>query len=275
MKYQYIVEKKMDDLKSSLIQTITKPQASAFSFPTSISEEATPQISRSTGISLLDRTLSGGLPSGSMTYLHADAKSSAEVFLYQFTQARKTYYFSTERRSTFVNRNMKNFGFDTKNITFVDIYNEYYVTPHGEMVDNLGNEFVDSKIIEYTEHNLEKILGEGEQDINIIFDSFSFYFMLNVNPGVIKRLINIIYEVTKNLNCVSFLYGVKGSQTTNLENEILKTSDVIFDIDLEKNSDRLANRLSIPKIRGKSPAAEFIRFKVGDGIQIDTTRDIA
>lgn len=269
------VGEKMDDLKSSLIQTITKPQSSAFSFPASISDEAIPQISRSTGISLLDRALMGGLPSGSLTYIYADAKSSAEVFLYQFTQARKTYYFSTERRSTFVNRNMKNFGFDTKNITFVDIYNEYYITTHGEMVDNLGNEFVDSKIIEYTEHNLEKILGEGENDINIIFDSFSFYLMLNVNPGVIKRLINIIYEVTKNLNCVSFLYGIKGSKTTNLENEILKTSDVIFDIDLEKATDRLSNRLSIPKIRGKSPAAEFIRFKIGDGVQIDTTRDIA
>jgi KaiC/GvpD/RAD55 family RecA-like ATPase len=265
----------MEDLKSSLVQTITKQQSSAFSFPADITVDSYQQINRCTGISLLDRTLGGGLPSGSVAYIYADAKSSAEVFLYQFTQARKTYYFSTERRSAFITRDMKNCGFNTKDITFVDIYNEYYVTPHGEMVDNLGNEFVDSKIIEYTEHNLEKIMGEDEKDVNIIFDSFSFYLSLNLNPGVIKRLINIIYEVTKNLNCVSFLYGIKGSRTTSLENEILKACDVIFDVDLEKATDRLSNRLSIPKIRGKVPTTELIRFKVGDGIQIDTTRDIA
>lgn len=265
----------MEDLKSSLIQTITKQKSSAFSFQTEIINDSYKQINRSTGISLLDRILGGGLPSGSVTYLYADPKSSAEMFLYQFTQARKTYYFTTERRSAYVIRDIKNLGFNTKDITFVDIYNEYYVTPHGEMVDNLGNEFVDSKIIEYTEHNLEKIMGEDEKDINIIFDSFSFYLMLNINAGHIKRLINIIYEVTKNLNCVSFLYGIKGSQTTPLENEILKACDVIFDIDLEKATDRLTNRLSIPKIRGKTPTIELLRFKVGDGIQIDTTKDIA
>lgn len=264
----------MDDVKSSLIQAITKQKSSSFSFPDA-TPDVVPQVNRTTGIMLLDRTLGGGLPSGSTVYLYADAKSMAEVFLYQFTQARKSYYFSTERRSDYVKRNIESFGFTTKNITFVDIYAEYYVTQHGEMVDNVGNEFVDSKIVEFTEHNLEKIMVEGEQDINIIFDSFSFYLLLNVNAGVMKRLINIIYEVTKNLNCVSFLYGIKESNSKAIENEILKSCDIIFDIELEKTTDRLSNRLSIPKIRGRIPSAEMIKFKVGDGVQIDTTRDIA
>ena len=260
----------------SLAETVTKkPSQSNNSLAVSILNDVPQKQNRTTGISILDRTLGGGLPSGSVAYIHADATSMAEVFLYQFTQARKTYYFSNERRPVYVMHDIRNFGFKTDDITFVDIYSEYYISPHGEMVDNIGNEFVDAKIVEFTEYNLKKILAEEEQDINIIFDSFSFYLNLNVNPGLIKRLINLIYEATKFVIFLTILYGLKDTHEKNLENEILKSCDVIFDVDSEKHSDKISNRLSIPKIRGRVPSIEMIRFKVGDGVQIDTTKDIA
>lgn len=259
--------------KFSLGQTLAEEQSSA-SHEVSILKGLPEKKNMTTGISVLDRTLEGGLPSGSVTYMYADAKSMAEVFLYQFTQARKTYYFSNERRPMYVLRDIEGFGFKTSDIIFVDIYSEYYFTAHGEMVDNVGNEFVDAKIVEFTEYNLKKILAEEEEDINIIFDSFSFYLNLKVNPGMIKRLINIIYESTKRLNCLSFLYGLKDTHDKKIENEILKSCDVIFDVDLDKSSDKISNRLSIPKIRGRVPTVEMIRFKVGEGVQIDTTKDI-
>jgi len=260
--------------KFSLGQTLAEEQSPALP-AVPILKDIPKSQNRTTGIEVLDRTLGGGLPSGSVTYIYADAKSMAEVFLYQFTQARKSYYFSNERRPAYVLHDIESFDFKTSDITFVDIYSEYYFTDHGEMVDNVGNEFVDAKIVEFTEYNLKKILAEEEEDINIIFDSFSFYLNLKVNPGIIKRLINIIYETTKRLNCLSFLYGLKDTHDKNLENEILKSCDVIFDVDLDKSSDKISNRLSIPKIRGRVPTVEMIRFKVGDGVQIDTTKDIA
>jgi len=42
-------------------------------------------------------------------------------------------------------RDVKNYGFKPDNITFVDIYSAYYLTAQGEMVDNVGNEFVDAR----------------------------------------------------------------------------------------------------------------------------------
>ena len=233
------------------------------------------QVTRSTSISILDRTMGGGLPSGSVVYIFADPKSMAEIFLYQFTQARKTYYFSNERRPAYVMRDIKNYGFKPGNVTFVDIYSAYYLTAQGEMVDNVGNEFVDAKIVEFTESTLKKIQAQEESDINIIIDSFSFYLSLNVNVGVIKRLINTIYETSKHLNCLSFLYGLKDSNQNKIECEILKACDVIFDVELEKTGDKLINRLSIPKLRGRIPTMEMVKFRVGEGIQIDTTKDIA
>lgn len=261
--------------KISLVESLKQQSSPKAFLAVPVAEEMHELLNRTTGISILDHTLGGGLPSGSVVYICADAKSMAEVFLYQFTQARKSYYFSTGRRPLYVSHDIESFGFKTNNTVFVDIYSEYYISPHGEMVDNVGNEFVDAKILEFTEHNLEKILMEAEKDINIIFDSFSFYLNLKVNAGKIKRLINIIYEATKSLNCISYLYGLKDTHETNLENDILKSCDVIFDVELEKNTDNISNRFSIPKIRGRVPTTEMIRFKVGDGVQIDTTKDIA
>ena len=264
-----------DEKKATLVQTIAPQQTKVAVAADSAIEKAAEQVNRTTAIPILDRSLGGGLPSGAVVYIFADAKSMAEVFLYQFTQARKTYYFSNERHPKYVMRDIKNYGFKTDNIAFVDIYSAYYITAHGEMVDNVGNEFVDAKIVEFTESNLKKIMTEGSADINVIFDSFSFYLNLKVNPGVIKRLMNVIYESTKDLNCLSFLYGLKDTHEKNLENEILKSCDVIFDIELEKSSEKIASRLSIPKLRGKVPSTEMLKFRVGEGIQIDTTKDIA
>jgi KaiC/GvpD/RAD55 family RecA-like ATPase len=262
--------------RNSLVKAVYKEPAQSNSLQAASNLNGVPKaLNRTTGISILDRTLGGGLPSGSVAYIHADATSMAEVFLFQFTQIRKSYYFSNDRRPVYVMNDIRNFGFKTDDITFVDIYSEYYISSHGEIVDNIGNEFVDAKIVEFTEYNLKKILAEEEQDINIIFDSFSFYLNLNVNPGLIKRLINLIYEATKRVNCLTFLYGLKDTHEKNLENEILKSCDVIFDVDSEKNTDKISNRLSIPKIRGRVPSIERIRFRVGDGVQIDTAKDIA
>ena len=44
----------------------------------------------STGIAALDRSLGGGVPAGSVIYILADPESMSEIFLYQFTQPRKT-----------------------------------------------------------------------------------------------------------------------------------------------------------------------------------------
>ena len=118
-------------------------------------------VVKPTGIFILDRSLGGGLPARSLVYFSADARSMSEVFLYQFTQARKTYYFTTSRRPTFI------------------------------------------------------------------------------------------------------------------QNDILNTSDVIFDVALDRGIYKITSKLAIPKICGMVPSVDMIKFKVGDGVQIDTSRDIA
>ncbi|WMW25237.1 RAD55 family ATPase [Methanolobus sediminis] len=231
---------------------------------------------KSTGISVLDRTLGGGVPAGSLTFFSADPRSMSEVFLYQFTQSRKTYYFTTNRRPRFVLNDVINLGFDPSNIIFVDIYSEYYCTSGGEISDNLNNEFIDSKILEFTEYNLRNIANDSSgEDVNIIFDSFCFFTGLTANKGLIKQLINVIYETTKELNCLTYLYGSTSSPNDNLKAFAYNLCDVIFESMLDQGADKVVSKLAIPKIRGMIPNTEIIKFKIGDGVQIDTSRDIA
>lgn len=229
----------------------------------------------SSGIFVLDRSIGGGLPAGSVVYISATTKSMSEVFLYQFTQSRKTYYICTERRPKYVKQDIMNMKFDVSNVQFVDVYGSYYLSQQGDMIDNIGNEYVDAKAVEFMEYNLKTILAEETEPVNIIIDTFSFFLNLNVNRGIIRRLLNVIYETTKDTKGLTFLYALKDSHDTRVENEIVNTCDAVFDVDLEKNGDKIVSKLSLPKIRGMTPTAEMIKFKIGEGIQIDTSRDIA
>lgn len=241
----------------------------------SVSADEPKSIVMPTGISLLDDSLSGGLPSSSLVYFSADPLSMSEVFLYQFSQTRKTYYFATGRRPKYIHQDIVNLGFDPSNIIFVDVYGEYYFTQTGEMVSSVGNEFVDSKIIEFTEYNLQNIALDAEGDeVNVIFDTFSFYTNLNVNTGLIKRLLNMLYETTKQMVSQTYLYSLKRSSSEALESDLFNSADVIFDVTIERSSDQIINKLSIPKIRGMVPTSDVIKFNVADGVHIDTSKDV-
>jgi archaellum biogenesis ATPase FlaH len=169
-----------------------------------------------------------------------------------------------------------NLGFDPSNIIFVDIYSEYYCTSCGDMSDNVGNEFIDSKIIEFTEYNLRNIANDSSgEEVNIIFDSFSFFMELTVNKGLIKQLVNVLYETTKELGCLTYLYGITNNRSLDIESFTFNLCDVIFESMLDKGADKVVSKLAIPKIRGMVPGTEIIKFKIGDGVQIDTSKDIA
>ncbi len=234
-----------------------------------------PAIS-STGIAVLDRSIGGGLLCGSMTYISADPSCMAEIFLYQFTQSRKTYYFSTSRKPKYILQDILNLKFDIDNIIFIDVYSEYYLTPPDEIAGIQGNSNADNKLLEFVECSLMHIKNEEQQgNINLVFDNLSFLINLDVKPNALRKLMHIIYEVSKETGALTYLYGLKGSHPEHIENEILSSADVIFEISFDRGTDKMVNKLAIPKIRGMLPTSDVIKFKICDGVQIDTSKDIA
>ncbi len=275
------VNNEMPGLRSALVKDVQTrmaktPTATTIGKPTDVGVVAHAPIIKSTGIAVLDRNLEGGLPAGSVVYMSVDSKSMSEVFLYQFTQARKTYYITTGRRPRYIAWDVQNMEYDISNITFIDVYSEYYITAQGDLVDNVGNEYVDKQITEFMIDNLRNIQIEEELgDINIIVDTISFFLGLNVNTGEIKKLMNVIYETTKETNGLTYLYGLKDTHSPSLENAVINSCDAVFDVELYRGSDEVMSRLTIPKIRGRTPVTDLLKFRIGDGIQIDTSTDIA
>ena len=275
------VNDEMQGLRNALVQDVNTrmaqtPTVTTIGKPIDVGVVAHAPTIKSTGIAVLDRNLEGGLPAGSVVYMSVDSKSMSEVFLYQFTQARKTYYITTGRRPRYVAWDVQNMGYDISNVTFIDVYSEYYITAQGDLVDNVGNEYVDKQITEFMIDNLRNIQIEEELgDINIIVDTISFFLGLNVNTGEIKKLMNVIYETTKETNGLTYLYGLKDTHSPSLENEVINSCDAVFDVELYRGSDEVMSRLTIPKIRGRTPVTDLLKFRIGDGIQIDTSTDIA
>ena len=224
----------------------------------------------STGILLLDKRLGGGIPAGSMVCVYANPVSMPEVFLYQFASGGYSYYFTTSRLPKFVKEDMENLGIEVEHVEFVDVFSKYYISESGGFI--IEDQYRDKDIFDFIDTELSRI---DMKNAVIIFDSLSFFMNLNVPVGLKEWLVNKIYITAKNLEGVAYCYLIKGSHPKQLENMVINISDVVFDIDSEKAGDRLVNRLGIPKMRKMKPIDETFRYYISDGVQIDTSKDIA
>jgi hypothetical protein len=80
---------------------------------------------KSSGVQLLDNILGGGIPAGSVVCCLINPKSMAEVLIYQLSSIGKVLYFTTERKPEHVLQGSRQLGFDSSNISFVDIYSKF------------------------------------------------------------------------------------------------------------------------------------------------------
>jgi len=177
----------------------------------------------STGISTLDNELEGGLLPGSLVYMTADSMAMAEIFLYQFLQQRPTYYVNTERKPEFIVNNLKQFGFKTTDIIFINVHGKSYEKE--EKLLDYGGELKEYKIIHYLIKQLQAIEA---RDVNLIIDTITFFLYLNVKRDLIRANFEVIdtpgaffddkgkrlfYNTTLSADHVNFINGVIGEGT--------------------------------------------------------------
>lgn len=224
----------------------------------------------STGIPSLDRELEGGLFPGSMVYLISDSMSMAEVFLYHFVQQRQTYYINTERKPEFIIRNLGRLGFETSNLRFIDIHEKYHEKKPGLL--DYGKGTKDYKVISFMEEKLKEI---EETDINIIIDTVSFFLHRDVKASIKREMLNTIYNTSKKINGLMFLYGLKGGNSNFVENELFNLCDAVFDTSLVKKADRTITELTVPKARDRPVHGTILKFRIDRGIMMDTSKEIA
>jgi len=222
-----------------------------------------------TGIALLDKRLDGGLPSGSFVCLYADPIAMPEAFLYQFATSSKSVYVTTNRPAKYVLRDIQMMRLDGKNVLFIDVFTQYYLNDSGQFV--VEDRYRNKEIFDFMAENIEKI----EKDSVIVVDSLSFFLNLDVEFGLKDWLLNKLYAKSKEFENNVYVYLIKNVHPLNIVYKVLDLSDVVINVECERTGERLISKFALPKIRGKKPINEYFRFVVEEGVQIDTSRDIA
>lgn len=222
-----------------------------------------------TGLDLLDARLEGGVLSGSVVTINADPLAMPEVFLYKFTEARRTIYVTTERKAEYVQEEMNTMGIRPFDIKFVDIYSHHYLDEYGEL--RTGGEYEDRRTLDYVLETLKKIRME-EKEANIIFDNFSFFGELEISMSQVHMILNYLYEMTKDLNGLTFL--LNHTQTDYFSGLLESGSDVVMRAETVEGDDAIGKRLFIPKLRGGTPPERYIKYSIEEetGIKVETGR---
>lgn len=195
-----------------------------------------------TGLDVMDKALGGGLASGSVVYISADAATNCEVILFHFTQPRKTFYFATTREPKYITQDMEYLGFDSSKIEFIDIFK----------VSRL-----DYNLLEFMEDKLKNI---KEKDITIIIDAFHILPLLNDNRNRIVELMHIIYNTAKENNAVIYLFSLKNTMDSKIENELIGYCDVVFNVGSLRYKETISNELLITKARNIQVSHNIVKF---------------
>ncbi|RLI72653.1 recombinase RecA [Archaeoglobales archaeon] len=224
-----------------------------------------------TGIELLDKKLNGGLPRGSFICVYGDPVATPEAFLYQFSEIRKTYYINTSRSAIVIRDDMKRMGFEVNDVNFIDVYSNYYLNP----VLSLSQEERDKEIVDFTIKEIQKVIANESDAVNIIVDNYSFFVDLNVPPNLKDFLLNRLYNAAKENDGFVAVYLLKDSHPKKTIVKIFDISDIIFFVDVSVTGSRFVKLFGIPKIRGMVTLNDIYKFEVSEGVQVDTSRDIA
>ena len=203
----------------------------------------------STGITVLDRQLDGGIPAGSIVFLGARPASQSELILYELTAARGTLYLTTARSVDAVR-------------DALDRCSTRCGTPTVRGVDGDGP--VDQA------HQLVRGLPE---EANLIVDVVDI--LEAVEPNRYQNFLNEVQTHMINTDGVTILHGLKTSDPPRNRGLTKHMADIVFDLDTTVKGSEIENRLAIPKFRGGRALEETIKLRLAEEVDVDTSRDIA
>ena len=202
-----------------------------------------------TGIDVLDRKLSGGIPAGSIVALCAKPASQAELFLYELTATRGTMYLTLDRTSDSVTRSLNAANTRTGNPTVRDV---------------TGDAPLD---------NAARLVTALPESSNLIIDPIDI--LERKDPARYRNFVNELQNHIANTQGLALLHCLEGNDVPRLRDTTKHMADVVFELETRVNGDRIENRLGIPKFRGGRALPDIIKLELSERVAIDTSRDIA
>lgn len=201
-----------------------------------------------TGIDVLDRTLSGGIPAGSVVVLSAAPASQSELLLYELTAPRETLYLTTERSVAAVR----------------DAFERTHAPTGTPEIESVCETPLDG-----TSLLIERLSRESTLVIDPVDP------LERRDPVRYRRFMNDLRTVLIDTESVAVLHCLSGANPPDGRDRTEYMADVVFSLDTRVSGESIENRLAVPKFRGGRALAETIKLELGEQVRVDTSRDIA
>jgi KaiC/GvpD/RAD55 family RecA-like ATPase len=203
----------------------------------------------STGISVLDRQLNGGLPGGSVVAYRAPPDSQGELLLFELADTRETLYLTTDRTEQAVRDTLEDSPATTRDVRVK------YVSGDAPL--------------ENTRQLFRDVTGES----NLIVDPVDV--LESTDRARYRNFLNTLSNHMHNTGGVAVLHCLDGAHVPEQRDTTLHMADAVFDLQVAVDGTELVTHLAVPKFRGGAALGETVKLELGERVRIDTSRDIA
>ena len=199
-----------------------------------------------TGVELLDRELDGGIPAGSVAALSAPPASQSERLLYELTTTQRTLYVTTERAPETVEASVRE-----------------TVDPGSVHVRGVGDDDPVGDLLE-----LARAVTDGTL---IVVDPAA---PLERDPEYRSALVELRRTLREKRSAAVF-HCVDGRAVPDGRDVTEYMADLIFDLSVDLQRDRLRTVLTVPKFRRGDAPRDALKLDFRRRVTVDNSRDIA
>ena len=241
----------------------------------------------STGIEKLDRLLEGGTPKGFTTLILGTPGSSIEILAKQLSAMGKTIYLTTEETEDEVVETMNRFGWDKKDIEFVDIAKKYSETVlSGEQkrvnVYEQRSKVKLKELIEIGSSGMPPI-AKGTEDFlailsdkiktskseKFIINSLDFFLSQYSQEEVIRTLHAAKISNLQNKSAL-FVIMTKGIHGDVFERKMEGIADCVLELEVLQKGSTFERFLAVKKMRNYAKKIGIARYAIdSDGFVLE------
>ncbi|MFB6131801.1 MAG: RAD55 family ATPase [Halanaeroarchaeum sp.] len=203
----------------------------------------------STGVEVLDRELSGGIPAGSVVAYQAPPASQGELLLYELTRPRPSLYITTDRTEDAV----------------ADAFRKTHAPTGSPDIRYVSGEDPLDAV-----RRAFRSAGEGTTVIVDPIDGLE-----RTDRGRYETVLNELGNHMENTGSIAILHCLAGEDTPRLRETTHHMADVVLDLRTMIKNGVLETRLAVSKFRGGRVPTETIKLDLSERVRVDTSRDIA
>jgi len=201
----------------------------------------------STGIEKLDTLLEGGIPKGFTTLILGAPGSSIEILSKQLATVGSTVYFTTEETKDEIVETMDRFGWNHKNVDFIDIALKY-------------------------SQNVLAILSNKSKSTNskkIVINSLDFFLSQYSQDEVMRTIHAAKISNLKNRGAL-FIIMTRGIHGDLFERKMEGLADCVLELEVLQKGSNFERFLAVKKMRNYAKKIGIARYVIdSDGFVLE------